>query len=154
MINCELWIGLPTCLNRDNFLSVIKYHNGQQTLDQVNKKVKAKTQIAKEYGLFCSTLSTQLKNKNALREAHRNQHLVKQSTIVNYSSHCHFKVSETLQPEPTIEDTVDLPQAVLMSPLQSVGFDLNVTATDFITADDQLPTSEAITDDILLNAIM
>jgi len=25
MVNCELWIGLPTCLNQDNFLSVIKY---------------------------------------------------------------------------------------------------------------------------------
>jgi len=34
--------------------------------------VKAKTQIAKEYGVPCSTLSTSLKNKDALRKAHRN----------------------------------------------------------------------------------
>ena len=31
-----------------------------QALDEVNKKVKSKTQIAKEYGVPCSTLSTGL----------------------------------------------------------------------------------------------
>ena len=34
--------------------------------------MKAKTQIAKEYGVPCSTLSMWLKNKDALRKAHRN----------------------------------------------------------------------------------
>ena len=43
-----------------------------QALDEVNKKVKSKTQIAKEYGVPCSTLSTWLKNKEALRQAHGN----------------------------------------------------------------------------------
>ena len=42
-----------------------------QALDEVDKKVKSKTQIAKEYGVPCSTLSTWLKNKDALRKAHR-----------------------------------------------------------------------------------
>jgi len=32
-------------------------------------KMNFKTQIAKEYGVLCSTLSTYLKNKNALRKA-------------------------------------------------------------------------------------
>ena len=34
-----------------------------QALDEVDKKVKSKTQIAKEYGVPCSTLSTWLKNR-------------------------------------------------------------------------------------------
>jgi len=43
-----------------------------QALDEVDKKVKVKTQIAKVKGVLCSTLSTWLKNKDALRKAHRN----------------------------------------------------------------------------------
>ena len=43
-----------------------------QALDEVDKKVKSKTQIAKEYGVPSSTLSTWLKNKDALRKAHGN----------------------------------------------------------------------------------
>ena len=43
-----------------------------QALDEVDKKVKSKTQIAKEYGVPCSTLSTWLKNKDALRKTHEN----------------------------------------------------------------------------------
>ena len=43
-----------------------------QALDEVVRKAKSKTQIAKEYGVPCSTLSTWLKNKDALRKAHGN----------------------------------------------------------------------------------
>ena len=43
-----------------------------QGLYEVDKKVKAKAQIAKEYGVPCSTLSMWLKNKDTLRKAHRN----------------------------------------------------------------------------------
>ena len=43
-----------------------------QVLDEVDKKMKAKTQTAKEYGIPCSTLSTWLKNKDALRKNHGN----------------------------------------------------------------------------------
>ena len=39
-----------------------------QALDEVDKKPK--TQIAKEYGVPCSTLSTWLKNKDALGKVH------------------------------------------------------------------------------------
>ena len=40
-----------------------------------------------------------------------------------------------------------------MSHLRSVDFDVNEAVTDFITADDQLTTSEAITDDIIPNTV-
>ena len=79
---------------------------------------------------------------------------VKQSTISNCFAHCHFKVTETPQPEPATEDPEDdLPLAVLVTRLRSVGFEVNGTVTDFVTADDQLATSEAITDDIILNTV-
>ena len=41
-----------------------------QVLDEVDKNVKAKTQIPKEYGVPCSTLSTWLNNKDSLRRTH------------------------------------------------------------------------------------
>ena len=37
--------------------------------------------------------------------------------------------------------------------LRSVGFEVNGTGTDFVTADDQLATCEAITDDVILNTV-
>jgi len=43
-----------------------------QVPDEFDQKVKAKTQIAKEYGVPCSTLSTWLKNKDALIKTHGN----------------------------------------------------------------------------------
>ena len=45
-----------------------------QTLDEVDKKVKSKTGIAKEYGVPCtgSTLLMWLKNKDALRKTDGN----------------------------------------------------------------------------------
>ena len=43
-----------------------------QVIDEVNKNVKGKTQIAKELSVPCSTLSMWLKNKDTLRKAHRN----------------------------------------------------------------------------------
>jgi len=43
-----------------------------QVLDEVDEKVKPKTQTAKEYGVPCSTLSMRLKKKDALRKAHAN----------------------------------------------------------------------------------
>ena len=74
--------------------------------------------------------------------------------IVNYFSHCHFKAPVTQQPEPPTQDTEeDLPLTVLISHLGSVGFEVNGAATDFITAYDQLVTSEAITDDIILHTV-
>ena len=41
-----------------------------EALVKVDKNVKGKTQIVKEYGVPCSTRSTWLKNKDALRKAH------------------------------------------------------------------------------------
>ena len=38
-----------------------------QALDEVDRKVKSKSQNVKQYGVLCSTLSTWLKNKEALR---------------------------------------------------------------------------------------
>ena len=43
-----------------------------QVIDQVDKKVKATTQIDKEYGVPYSTLSKWLKNKDSLRKTHGN----------------------------------------------------------------------------------
>jgi len=43
-----------------------------QALDEVDKRAKSKTQIAKEFGVPCITLSIPLKNKDALRNAHGN----------------------------------------------------------------------------------
>ena len=43
-----------------------------QVLDEVDKKVEDKTQITKDYGVPCSTLSTWRKNKDALRKYHGN----------------------------------------------------------------------------------
>ena len=42
---------------------------------------------------------------------------------------------------------------MLVTRLRSVGFEVTGTAIDFITADDQLATSEAITYEIILNTV-
>ena len=41
-------------------------------LAEVDKRVKSRKQITKEYGVLCSTLSTWLKYKEELRQAHGN----------------------------------------------------------------------------------
>ena len=73
--------------------------------------------------------------------------------IVNCFSHCHLKALETQQPESPAEDPEeDHPLSVLKSRIRYVGFEVDRSATDFITADDQLAaTGEAITDGIILN---
>jgi len=43
-----------------------------QALDEVVRKAKSKTQIAKEYGIPCKTLSTWLKKKDVVRKSHGN----------------------------------------------------------------------------------
>jgi len=50
----------------------VSLHTKLQALDEDDKNVKAKTQIAKEYGVPYSTLSTWLKNMDTLRKSHEN----------------------------------------------------------------------------------
>ena len=71
--------GLPILLNRGDIQSLYRIHNGQQTetsiwehklkaLAEVDKNVRSETQIAKECGVPCSTLSAQMKNKETLNQ--------------------------------------------------------------------------------------
>ena len=80
--------------------------------------------------------------------------LVKQSTIAHCFAHCHFKQQEDTCPESILDDKEeDLSLADLATHLRTTGFEVDGTLTDFIMADDQLATSEAITDKLILHTV-
>lgn len=75
------------------------------------------------------------------------------STISNCFAHCGFSTPDQPQPLTTAEDEDpddDIPLATLLRQIQDAGFEVNGTANDYLTADEQLLTTEPLTDDSII----
>ena len=91
---------------------------------------------------------------------------VKQSTIANCFAHCGFKITHQPQPEvdpeeyiplatlqPEVDSEDNIPLATLMSQIKRAGFEVNSTAADYMTVDDQLVTTEPLTDESIITHV-